>query len=124
MRSCVSSLSLRMHAISALRCSVLSNSRCRSHARFNCTQKSQQTFILRYAYVPNILERRGEFRKEHLDAAKKALDEGRLVVGGAYSVLGGASNLDPPKMGAHIVFRGDDESDALAWADNFTAVFI
>eukprot|EP00041_Stephanoeca_diplocostata_P030095 m.902223 g.902223 ORF g.902223 m.902223 type:complete len:141 (+) comp23689_c3_seq41:235-657(+) len=85
--------------------------------RFLGTQKLRKTFVLRYTYVPDILERRGEFREEHLAAAKEALSEDRLIVGGAYKVLG----TNATNMGAHIVFRGEDEQDAMSWAKEFTA---
>lgn len=40
-------------------------------------------YLLNYTYVPDILEKRGPYREAHLAGAKKHLDAGRLVAGGA-----------------------------------------
>eukprot|EP00873_Tetraselmis_striata_P001614 jgi/Tetstr1/421878/TSEL_012778.t1 len=39
--------------------------------------------ILTYDYVPDILEKRGPYRAEHLAAAQKLKDEGKLMAAGA-----------------------------------------
>lgn len=38
---------------------------------------------LTYAYVPDILERRGPYRAAHIDAAKAAVAAGKMVIAGA-----------------------------------------
>lgn len=39
-------------------------------------------FILNYTYVPDILERRGPYREQHLAGAKQQLEAGKLVMAG------------------------------------------
>ncbi|MFP5391500.1 MAG: YciI-like protein [Gammaproteobacteria bacterium] len=49
-------------------------------------------FLLIYELAPDYLERRGEFRKEHLELGWQAHERGELVVAGAMS--------DPADMAA------------------------
>jgi hypothetical protein len=58
-------------------------------------------FALLYDVVPDYLERRGEFRAEHLGLASAAHERGELVYGGAWA--------DPPD-GALLVWKADDRS--------------
>lgn len=53
--------------------------------------------ILFYDYVPDILERRGPHREEHLARIQAEREAGRVVMAGA---------LGDPPHGAAIVFRG------------------
>jgi uncharacterized protein YciI len=54
--------------------------------------------ILFYDLVDDYLERRPEFRQQHLGLAQQALERGELVLAGA---------LTEPVDGAVLVFRGD-----------------
>jgi uncharacterized protein YciI len=54
--------------------------------------------ILFYDLVDDYLERRTEFRQQHLGLAQQALERGELVLAGA---------LTEPVDGAVLVFRGD-----------------
>ena len=63
-------------------------------------------FILFYDYAPDYLERRGEFRDQHISLAKAAIDRGEFFLGGAFA---------NPADGSAIVFKG--ESPAVA--ENF-----
>ena len=65
-------------------------------------------FLLFYEVVDDYLERRGEFRAEHLALAKDASERGELVLAGAYA---------EPADGAVLVFRGDDASVAERFAE-------
>ena len=65
-------------------------------------------WVLLYDVVPDYLERRGEFRAEHLGLATAAHERGELVMAGA---------LAEPADGAILVFRGDDASVASAFAE-------
>lgn len=56
----------------------------------------KKCYVLLYDYVPDIAEKRGPYREEHLARARSELDAGRMVLAGAYS-----SPLD----GAAFVFR-------------------
>jgi uncharacterized protein len=58
-------------------------------------------WILFYDVVDNYVERRAEFRSEHLEFAAKARARGELVMAGA---------LADPVDGAVLIFRADDVS--------------
>jgi uncharacterized protein YciI len=53
-------------------------------------------FALLYETVPDYVERRQPFRTEHLALAKRAHEEGKLVLAGAFA---------EPANGALLVFR-------------------
>jgi uncharacterized protein YciI len=55
-------------------------------------------YLLFYDVVPEYLEKRGEYRAEHLALAQAAVERGELLLGGALA--------DPPD-GAVLVFSGD-----------------
>lgn len=63
-------------------------------------------YLLFYDYVPDYLERRGEFRAAHFAHAQAALDRGEFILGGAFA---------NPADGAVLLFSGD----APAVAENF-----
>ena len=65
-------------------------------------------WVLLYDVVPDYLERRGEFRSEHLGLATAAHERGELVMAGA---------LAEPADGAILVFKGDDASAAEGFAE-------
>ena len=47
-------------------------------------------YLLIYDLVPEYLERRSEFRKEHLALAWKACERGELILAGAFADPGNA----------------------------------
>lgn len=55
-------------------------------------------YLLFYDYSPDYLERRPQFRGEHLALARAAVERGELVLGGALA--------DPADMGV-LLFEGD-----------------
>lgn len=65
-----------------------------------------QHFLLIYDYVPDYMERRVEFRSEHLALAWQAHEQGELVLGGI---------MAEPIDGALLWFQGDSP----AIAENF-----
>lgn len=67
-----------------------------------------QHFLLFYDYVSDYMERRAEFRSEHLTLAWQAHERGELIVGGI---------LAEPIDGAVLWFQGDSP----AAAENFAA---
>jgi uncharacterized protein YciI len=68
-------------------------------------------FILFYEVVEDYLERRAEFRTDHLALARAATDSGELLFAGAYA---------DPADGAALVFRGPDGiARAFAEADPY-----
>ena len=65
-------------------------------------------WLLLYEVVDDYLERRAAFRADHLALASEAFDRGVLMMAGA---------LADPADGAVLVFEGDDESSAVAFAE-------
>ncbi len=65
--------------------------------------KALKHYILFYDFVDDYLERRAEFRNEHLALAWRASERGEVVLGGA---------LTNPVDGAVVIFKG--ESPAVA----------
>jgi uncharacterized protein len=65
-------------------------------------------FLMFYDFVPDYLERRGEFRNEHLALAWAAHDRGDLVLGGAFA---------DPADGAVLLFTGDSPAAAERFAE-------
>ncbi len=55
-------------------------------------------YILFYEYSSDYLERRGEYREQHMTLAKAAIDRGEFFLGGAFA---------EPVDGAAIVFKGE-----------------
>jgi uncharacterized protein YciI len=60
-------------------------------------------FLLFYDYIPDVLERRPQFRGAHLKHAWAAQQRGEIVVAGA---------LADPVDGALLMFAGEDKSVA------------
>jgi uncharacterized protein YciI len=59
-------------------------------------------FVLTYAYVPDVLERRAPFRADHLAHAREQQAAGKLLLAGAF---------DPPTDGAMFVFKGESAAE-------------
>jgi uncharacterized protein len=66
-------------------------------------------FILIYQFVPDYLERRPLYRALHLKLAWAAQERGELLLAGA---------LADPVDGAVLVFQGENDSAACAFAAN------
>ena len=66
-------------------------------------------WLLLYDYVPDYLERRGEFRPLHFAHASASVDRGELFAAGAFA---------DPADGAVLVFATDDESVVEDFASN------
>ena len=64
-------------------------------------------FLMFYDVAPDYLARRGEFRDEHLAHARRAVERGELILGGA---------LADPVDGAVLLFEGEDASVAQDFA--------
>ena len=69
-------------------------------------------FLLTYDLAPGYLERRGEFRNEHLVLAWAAQERGELLLAGA---------LSDPVDSALLLFQGDspDAAERFAKADPY-----
>ena len=66
-------------------------------------------WILFYDYVPDYMERRGEFRPKHFEHATAYRDRGELLMAGAFT--------DQPN-GAVLAFRTDDRAVVESCAQN------
>ncbi len=66
-------------------------------------------YILNYKLADNYLQDRGQYRAEHLGMAKEASEKGQLLLGGA---------LDEPADEAFLIFRGENDISATAFAKN------
>lgn len=66
-------------------------------------------YILTYDVVEGFVERRTEFREEHLALAQAARERGEIIMAGA---------VGDPIDGALIVFRANDPSLAETFARN------
>ena len=71
-----------------------------------------QHFVLTYELAPDYLERRGQFRAEHLKLAWEAADQGALLLGGAVG--------DPPEA-AMLLFTDQDAAETFAKSDPYVA---
>ena len=66
-------------------------------------------WLLFYDYVPDYLERRGEFRPAHFAHAQAYRDRGELVMAGAFA---------DPADGAVLAFRSDGDDVPTSFAEN------
>mmetsp|Transcript_31402 Transcript_31402/g.68662 ORF Transcript_31402/g.68662 Transcript_31402/m.68662 type:complete len:143 (-) Transcript_31402:1102-1530(-) len=68
--------------------------------RLMCSAAAEETknFLLEYVYVPEILDKRGPYREEHLAMAKEQIAAGNMKYGGP---------LNPP-TGAVFLWTCDD----------------
>jgi uncharacterized protein YciI len=65
-------------------------------------------YLLFYEFVSDYLERRAQYRNEHLTLAWAAHGRGELVLGGAYA---------DPADGALLLFKGDSPEVAHRFAE-------
>jgi uncharacterized protein YciI len=64
-------------------------------------------YLLFYEFVPDYLQRRAQFRAEHLRLAWAAHDKGDLVLGGAFA---------EPADGAALLFKCESDATPKAYA--------
>ena len=71
-------------------------------------------YLLMYDVTDDYVERRAQFRMAHLELARKAVERGEMVLGGA---------LADPVDAAVLLFRGDSPAvaEAFAKADPYVA---
>lgn len=65
-------------------------------------------YLMLYQFVPDYIERRAQFRAEHLALAWQASERGELLIGGAF---------DPP-TGAALFFKGESPTVAEQFAQS------
>jgi uncharacterized protein YciI len=64
-------------------------------------KEAEMFYLLFYEVVDDYVKKREAFRDEHLRVANEAVEEGQLILGGAYA---------NPVDGAVLVFKADDRS--------------
>jgi uncharacterized protein len=69
-------------------------------------------YLLLYTYIPDILERRPQFRGAHVKYARESVERGELILGGAFA---------DPVDGAALLFsaRSKDLVEAFAKSDPY-----
>jgi len=80
------------------------------------THLAATQYLLRYDYIPDVLEKRGPFRGGHLDLANKLIDEGRCLSGGPT----GPVNMEVP-TGALFIFTDHDAARIFVEQDPYVS---
>ena len=84
----------------------LFRSRSRSALRLSTSSSSNKLkFVLEYAYVADILEKRGPYRPQHLKLAEDHLKDGSIIYGGPFT----------PPTGAMFIFSVDGRESVEAF---------
>ena len=65
---------------------------------------AQQQYLLTYEYVPDVLEKRGPYRADHLQLAADAVRDGKCAYGGPKAPVTPGDGTPPPN-GALFVFN-------------------
>ena len=73
-------------------------------------------FLLRYDYIPEVLEKRGPYREEHIALAKQCIEEGTCLSGGPTGEVG----MEVP-TGALFIFTNADSAMNYAETDPYVA---
>ena len=73
-------------------------------------------FLLKYDYIPEVLEKRGPYREEHIALANKFIEDGTCLSGGPCGEVG----MEIPK-GALFVFTTAESAQEYAEGDPYVA---
>ena len=76
-------------------------------------------YLLRYDYIPDVLEKRGPYREGHLDLAKKLIAEGTCLSGGPTGEVG----MQVP-TGALFIFTSADAAKLFVEQDPYVSAGI
>jgi uncharacterized protein YciI len=80
------------------------------------TSLASTQYLLRYEYIPDVLEKRAPYREGHLDAAKKLIAEGKCLSGGPL----GPPGMDVP-TGALFIFTDEESAKLFVEADPYVS---
>ena len=87
------------------------------HAHYSSTTALAATqYLLRYDYIPDVLEKRGPFREGHLGLAKQMIEEGTCLSGGPTGEVG----MEVP-TGALFIFTEEAAAKAFVEGDPYVA---
>ena len=102
-------------------CGRVANVRCRNDAlrpygRSAVALRASSKFLLNYKYVPDVLEKRGPYREEHIALANQFIEDGSCLSGGPTGDVG----MEVPK-GALFVFNDAASAKRYAEGDPYVA---
>jgi uncharacterized protein YciI len=80
------------------------------------TRLSAVNYLLKYDYIPEVLEKRGPYREGHLNLAKQLIDEGKCLSGGPT----GPPGVSPP-TGALFIFTDEESAKAFVEGDPYVS---
>ena len=78
------------------------------------TSLAAAQYLLKYDYIPDVLEKRGPHREAHLNLAKRFIAEGRCLSGGPT----GPQNMEVP-TGALFIFTDYEAAMAMIASDPY-----
>ena len=78
------------------------------------TSLAATQYLLKYDYIPDVLEKRGPFREGHLNLAKKLIEEGKCNSGGPT----GKPGMEIP-TGALFIFEDLDSANLFVKEDPY-----
>mmetsp|Transcript_32892 Transcript_32892/g.48991 ORF Transcript_32892/g.48991 Transcript_32892/m.48991 type:complete len:134 (-) Transcript_32892:303-704(-) len=78
------------------------------------TALSAKNYLLRYEYIPDVLEKRGPYREGHLGLAKQFIAEGTCLSGGPTGEVG-----EEVPTGALFVFTEEEAAKKYAEGDPY-----
>lgn len=80
------------------------------------TSLSATQYLLRYDYIPDVLEKRGPYREGHLNLAKELIAEGTCLSGGPTGEVG----MEVPS-GALFIFTTSDAAKLFVDKDPYVS---
>ncbi|KAL3937601.1 MAG: hypothetical protein SGBAC_007326 [Bacillariaceae sp.] len=80
------------------------------------TTLSATQFMLKYDYIPDVLEKRGPFREGHLGLAKEMIEEGTCLAGGPTGPVG----MEVP-TGAIFTFTNEEAAKKFVKGDPYVS---
>jgi uncharacterized protein YciI len=80
------------------------------------TSLASTQYLLRYEYIPDVLEKRAPYREGHLNIAKKLIAEGKCLSGGPL----GPPGMDVP-TGALFIFTDEESAKIFVEADPYVS---
>jgi uncharacterized protein len=80
----------------------------------------KKTFVLRYDYIPEVLEKRGPFREGHLALAKEMIEAGDCISGGPTAIADGTEDEKTP-TGALFLFKTEEAAKLYVSKDPYVS---
>lgn len=80
------------------------------------TSLASTQYLLRYEYIPDVLEKRGPYREAHLGIAKKLIAQGKCLSGGP----SGPPGMTVP-TGALFIFTDEESAKIFVESDPYVS---